>query len=148
MKNLFSFIWRGALGGALIQLLLSIVIFAIDPSLQRLATMALFLLAPASVGAAIGAILWLLGKTTLHCHLLNRMAIGSAVATALIAALLCWFQASPHGRVHQELILVSVFFGLEIGLPAATLARKPEDIQRLGLLSSFSLRQQKESIVR
>jgi hypothetical protein len=129
----------------LIQFVLSIVIFAAFPNLQMLVASALLVLAPASIGAAIGGILWLLSKTTLHCHLLNRMALGSAFATGLIAALLFWFQASPHGRVDQELIFVSVFFGLEIGLPAGTLASKREDIQRLGLLSSFLLRSQKES---
>jgi len=153
MKELARFLLRGALGGALLQLLWSAFVLAAYPEPEALLVLALLLLIPASVGALIGGLLWLLSRKSRHdSGLIKRIVIGASFATLLCAGSIYLTQHdnSWSRRDSLAVLVFSLIIGIEIGIPAAILARKKETIviQQLGLFTSFPLLAKLERIVR
>jgi glucose uptake protein GlcU len=153
MKEVAHFLLRGALGGALLQLLISIVVFIAYPATDALLTLSLSLTLPVIVGAVIGGILWLVKRKSHQDNgLIKRVIIGASFATLLFAIL---FYSSGHGsswsaRDYLVVLVLSLFFGIEIGVPAAICARTKETttFQQLGLFPSLPLLKQEDRVAR
>ena len=153
MKELARFLLRGAFGGALLQLLWSVFVLAAFPDPDVLLVLVLLLMIPAGIGAAIGTILWLVARKSRKDNgLMRRIVIGASFATLLFAGV---FYFTEHGHSwsrsdYQVMLVFSLIIGLEIGTPAAILAKKKETIviQQLGLFTSFPLLAKADRIVR
>jgi hypothetical protein len=140
MKKFFSFLWRGALGGSLIPFAWAITLLAAYLGQYGLGEPLVLFLIPTGVGAMIGALLWLVERITKRRNeLILRIVIGTTFATLVSAALIYWWQSKDPGMHvdYLKLLSSSVFIGVAIGMPAASLARERESIQELGLFSSF-----------
>jgi ABC-type proline/glycine betaine transport system permease subunit len=153
MKELIQLLWRGALGGMLLQLALSAFLLLGYPDVQVFLWLCALLLIPASVGALIALVLWLISRIThVENGLITRVVVGVIFANLLCALFiyLAEYGLSYAATDYGALLATSIIIGVEIGMPAGILARKREEIviQQLGLLTSFPFLKQESEIAR
>lgn len=125
--RLWSFLWRGAVGGAIVPLIRGLFyMYRVPYARVFLLAFLILLCIPAAYGAFIGGMLWLtVKKRGERLNLITRAVLGMAIAMVFCLPYIYFFELNDSlimGGLFRTLLLNSLLTGLVIGLPAGVFA--------------------------
>src|SRR6266852_5209618 len=118
MSDIFRFIWRGALGGVIMPLLLYAYFWIVPYGLLAIWYLPLILVYVAIPGGIVGAILWLFcSRVSPNIGPFQRLLIGAGVVSTIIVLLSLNARLGVRGNEAEVLsVLVwSLIYGTLIG---------------------------------